>query len=218
MIAIRRLGLTAYPQALDQMRAHVAARAGNRATVADELWLTEHEPVFTLGFASRPEHLLDPGVIPVVGTERGGQVTYHGPGQAVAYLLLDLRRRKLGVRELVCRLERGIIDCLAGYRLTGLRKAGAPGIYVRPRNDDTASLAKIASIGLKVSGGLTWHGVAVNGCMDLHPFDQIDPCGFPGLRMTDICSEACTDFPAATQVTSELADRLGAALVAAIDG
>ena len=162
MIFMRKLGPTAYPQALEQMRSHVAWRAANRAGAEDELWLTEHEPVFTLGFASRQEHLLDTGTIPIVATERGGQVTYHGPGQVVAYLLLDLRRRRLGVRELVCRLEAGVIDCLAGYGLEGRRKPGAPGIYVQPRHAAAPgampALAKIASVGLKVSRGLTWHG------------------------------------------------------------
>ena len=220
MIVIRRLGLTPYPQALERMRAHVAARATRRAEAADELWLTEHEPVFTLGFASRPEHLLDTGAIPVVATERGGQVTYHGPGQVMGYVLLDLRRRKLGVRDLVCRLEQGIIQCLAGYGITGVRQAGAPGIYVRPGGgqDGTAALAKIASIGLKVSGGLTWHGVAVNGRMDLQPFQRIDPCGQAGLRMTDVYAEACAHFINQDAMPDELADRLGAALAAAIDG
>jgi lipoyl(octanoyl) transferase len=220
MIRIRRLGTTSYLDALALMRDHVARRAGNRDEAVDELWLTEHPPVYTLGFASRQEHLRDTGDIPVIATERGGQVTYHGPGQVVAYLLLDLRRRKLGLRNLVCRLEDGIIQCLAGYRLTGRRKAGAPGIYVAAKSGGPGAaagpaLAKIASIGLKVSRGLTWHGVALNGCMDLEPFSRIDPCGFPDLEMTDISTAAGAHFK---MDSADLAERLAAALVKAIEG
>ena len=203
MITVRELGPTAYADALHRMRRHVAQRVADRDAAGDELWLTEHPAVYTLGFASRPGHLRNPGTIPVIETERGGQVTYHGPGQVIAYTLLDLRRRKLGVRDLVCRLEEGIIRCLAGYGIVGERRPGAPGIYVRPHpyggapaTDVTSPMAaanptapanpplsqapagaKIASIGLKVSRGLTWHGVAVNGRMDLAPFSHIDPCG-----------------------------------------
>lgn len=217
MNVIRRLGPTAYPQVLEQMRLHVAGRRSNRAASDDELWLTEHEPVFTLGFASRLEHLLDAGEIPVIATERGGQVTYHGPGQMVAYLLLDLRRRRLGVRQLVERLEEGIIRCLGDYGVAGLRKPGAPGIYVQPRLPKGPELAKIASIGLKVSSGLTWHGVALNGAMDLSPFERIDPCGFPGLQMTDLRSEAGTHLADAAWMHT-LGDRLADSLIAAIEG
>ena len=235
MIRVVQLGITDYRQTLARMRSRVEERATDR-TLADELWLTEHHPVFTLGFASRPEHLHAVGDIPVVETERGGQVTYHGPGQVVAYLLLDLRRRRLGVRELVCRIEAGIIDCLAGYGIEGLRQAGAPGIYVRSRRGSASGdgaaqgpgsleqlshgrasqeqAAKIASIGLKVSRGLTWHGVALNGRMDLEPFARIDPCGYPGLEMTDVASEAGTHSPASIE---RLPERLAAALVDAIE-
>jgi lipoyl(octanoyl) transferase len=205
------------------------------ARLGDELWLTDHPPVYTLGFASRPEHLREVGGIPVVTTERGGQVTYHGPGQVVAYLLLDLRARGIGVRELVCRIEAGVIHCLAGYGIRAFRRDGAPGIFVartggngddgdndhtRPkqgpgRGPDLHDVAKIASIGLKVSRGFTWHGVALNGDMDLEPFDRIDPCGFAGLRMTDVRREAAPD----SQVRfDDLSDRLGAALVESIGG
>jgi lipoyl(octanoyl) transferase len=210
-ITVRRLGTTPYPQALERMRAFIRARTADPAAVADELWLTEHPSVFTTGFASRGEHLLDTGDIPVIETERGGQVTYHGPGQVLAYLLLDLRRRKLGARELVCRIEAGVIDCLAGYGVAALRKPGAPGIYVAR----DPGVAKIASIGLKISRGLTWHGLALNGRMNLEPFTRIDPCGYPGLEMTDVATEAGVDFPADPEV---LADRLAAALVDAIEG
>ena len=216
-ITVRRLGTTPYLETLERMRDFTRERAADRGAVGaigaigDELWLTEHPPVFTMGFASRREHLLATGDIPVVETERGGQVTYHGPGQVLAYLLLDLRRRKLGVRELVCRLEAGVIACLAGYGVAAVRKPGAPGIYVA-RGE---SVAKIASIGLKISRGFTWHGLALNGRMDLEPFSRIDPCGYPGLLVTDLAREASTDLPIEPQA---LARRLAAALVDAIGG
>jgi len=242
-IRIRRLGPTAYADALERMRRFTADRiAGARQD--DEIWLTEHPPVYTLGFAGRQEHVREPAGIPVVTTERGGQVTYHGPGQAVAYLMLDLRARGIGVRELVCRVEAGLIDCLAGYGIHAFRRDGAPGIFVarpppvgvaagvtaqeaalesaradqggRPgRAPDLTDVAKIASIGLKVSRGFTWHGVALNGAMDLEPFERIDPCGYAGLRMTDVRSEAPSDTPVALD---DLADRLGSALARAIGG
>ena len=234
-IALRRLGTTAYPGALERMRRVTRARIDGER-YGDEIWLTDHPPVYTLGFASRPEHLRDIGDVPVVTTERGGQVTYHGPGQAVAYLLLDLRARGIGVRELVCRIEAGVIACLAGYGIRAFRRDGAPGIFVaradgvvarhggdmprlpattRGRAPDLGDVAKIASIGLKVSRGFTWHGVALNGDMDLTPFDRIDPCGFAGLRMTDVRREA----PPGTEVRfADLSDRLGAALVGSIGG
>ncbi len=230
-IAVRRLGTTPYPEALERMRRVTRARIDG-ARLGDEIWLTDHPPVYTLGFASRPEHLREVGGIPVVTTERGGQVTYHGPGQAVAYLLLDLRARGIGVRELVCRIEAGVIGCLAGYGIGAFRRDGAPGIFVARdggdggdgdlrstpvpgRGPDLRDVAKIASIGLKVSRGFTWHGVALNGDMDLEPFDRIDPCGFAGLRMTDVRREAA----AGTQVRfDDLSDRLGAALVGSIGG
>lgn len=237
MIIVRDLGVTAYADALAQMRRHVAARATAREAAGDELWLTEHPPVFTLGFASRPEHLRDVRDIEVVRTERGGQVTYHGPGQIVTYTLLDLRRRRLGARELVCRLEEGIIRCLAGYGITGMRRSGAPGIYVSPRRltmsseaatgaaDLAGSLSadavttpaapKIASIGLKVSRGLTWHGVALNGMMDLEPFSRIDPCGYPDQAMTDVATEFDGRRPLDLK---DLARRLACELVQAIEG
>ena len=219
MITVRRLGTTPYLQALERMRAHTRGRIANPVAGGDEVWLTEHPPVFTLGFASRSEHLLRTGNIEVVQTERGGQVTYHGPGQIVAYLLLDLRRRKLGVRELVCRLETGVIECLASYGVAAVRRVGAPGLYVLRRNDgddpEVPKIAKIASIGLKVSRGFTWHGVALNGRMDLEPFSRIDPCGYRGLEMTDVAREANTNFPIELDL---LAERLATGLVRAIEG
>ncbi|MGE5094900.1 MAG: lipoyl(octanoyl) transferase LipB [Betaproteobacteria bacterium] len=160
-------------------------------STADQLWLVEHPPVFTLGLAGRREHLLAPGDIPVVPTDRGGQVTYHGPGQAVVYLLLDLRRRRLGVRELVSRIEQGAIDLLARHGVEGVRRAGMPGVYVGE--------AKIAAIGLRVARGCSYHGVALNVDMDLEPFTRIDPCGYPGLAATQLADLGVRDSIGAVQ-------------------
>ena len=145
---------------------------------ADELWLVEHEPVFTLGQAGKPEHVLAPGDIPVIQVDRGGQVTYHGPGQIVLYPLLDLRRLKLGVREYVCRIEQAIIDTLGDWNIEALRREGAPGVYVAG--------AKIAALGIRVRRGCTFHGLAFNIAMDLSPFLRINPCGYEGLRVTSM--------------------------------
>jgi lipoyl(octanoyl) transferase len=142
----------------------------------DELWLVEHEPVFTLGQAGKPEHVLAPGAIPVLHVDRGGQVTYHGPGQIVAYPLLDLRRLKLGVREYVQRIEQAVIDTLAEWNIQGERRDGAPGVYVAG--------AKIAALGIRVRRGCSFHGLAFNIAMDLAPFARINPCGYAGLRVT----------------------------------
>jgi lipoyl(octanoyl) transferase len=161
------------------MRAMTDARGPD---TPDELWLLEHPPVYTQGLAGRPEHVLDPGDIPVVATDRGGQVTYHGPGQLVAYPLLDLERLGLGIRSLVCLLEGVVIDQLAELDVAAHRKEGAPGVFVDG--------AKIASIGLKVRRGCTFHGLAFNLDLDLTPFDRINPCGFAGQRMTRL-SEVC---------------------------
>jgi len=145
---------------------------------ADEIWLLQHRPVFTLGQAGKPEHLLCPGDIAVVKADRGGQVTYHGPGQLVAYLLLDVRRLSLGVRELVSRMEQSLIDLLADYGIAAATQSGAPGVYVEE--------AKIASLGLRIRRGCSFHGLALNVAMDLEPFSRINPCGYAGLRMTQI--------------------------------
>ena len=144
----------------------------------DEIWFLEHPPVFTLGQAGRRAHVHDPGAIPVVASDRGGQVTYHGPGQLVAYLLLDLKRRRLGVKILVRALEQAIIDMLAAAEVNAQRKDGAPGVYVDGR--------KIAAIGLRIRNGRSYHGLAVNVHGDLAPFDRIDPCGYPNLAVTRI--------------------------------
>lgn len=169
----RDLGLVAYEPTWRAMQAFTRTRT---AETPDQLWLVEHPPVFTLGLAGRPEHVLAPGEIPVVRTDRGGQVTYHGPGQVVAYPLVDLKRAAFGVKEMVRRLEQAVIELLAGYGIEGERQAGMPGVYVRG--------AKIAAIGLKVSRGCTYHGLSLNSHLDLEPFSRIDPCGYPGLAST----------------------------------
>lgn len=171
------------------MRAFTAARDAN---TSDEIWLVEHPPVFTLGQAGKPEHLLVANSgIPLVQIDRGGQITYHGPGQVVAYLLLDLRRRKLMVRELVTLIEDAVIETLAAYNLAGERKAGAPGIYV-PQDASGASAAhtgaKVAALGLKIRNGCSYHGVSLNVSMDLNPFLAINPCGYAGLETVDMAT------------------------------
>lgn len=171
-----------YLECLQAMRAFTAARG---ADTPDEIWLVEHEPVYTQGLAGRAEHVLDPGDIPVVRTERGGQVTHHGPGQVVAYLLLDLRRSGLGIRDLVCRLEAAAIAIAGEHGVPAARRPGAPGVYVADGAPRQAG-AKLASVGLKVSRGCTFHGIALNVDMDLTPFARINPCGYAGLAVTDL--------------------------------
>jgi lipoyl(octanoyl) transferase len=178
----RSLGLVAYEPAWRAMQAFNQARAPR---TPDELWLVEHPPVFTLGLAGRREHVLDAGEIPVVATDRGGQVTYHGPGQAIAYVLLDLRRNGLGVKELVRRIEGAVIDILGEYGIEGARRAGMPGVYVNE--------AKIAAIGLRIARGCSYHGVALNVDADLAPFARIDPCGYPGLASTRLADHGVRD-------------------------
>jgi lipoyl(octanoyl) transferase len=192
----RRLGLVAYEPTWRAMQAFNAARTPE---TPDQLWLVEHPPVFTLGLAGRREHVLDPGDIPVVATDRGGQVTYHGPGQAVAYALLDLRRLGIGVKELVRRLEGAMIEVLAACGVEGARRAGMPGVYVGD--------AKIAAIGLRVSRGCTYHGVALNVDPDLAAFARIDPCGYPGLAATSLAALGVGDKIDAVQ------QRLGEAII-----
>jgi lipoyl(octanoyl) transferase len=171
----RNLGRRAYQPVWEAMRDFTDRREGDQV---DELWIVEHDPVFTQGLAGKPEHVLNPQDIPIVQTDRGGQVTYHGPGQVVVYPLLDIDRRGLGVRCLVDRLEQAVIDLLAELDIAGERQEGAPGVFIDG--------AKIASIGLKVRRGRTYHGLALNVDMDLGPFSRINPCGFAGLRMTQL--------------------------------
>ena len=195
----RRLGRVAYEPTWRAMQAFNLARA---ADTPDQLWLVEHPPVFTLGLAGRREHLLAPGDIPIVSTDRGGQVTYHGPGQVVAYPLLDLRRAGYGVKELVRRLEGALMEVLDGYGIRGERRAGMPGVY--------AGQAKIAAIGLRVARGCTYHGVALNVDMDLEPFTRIDPCGYPGLAATSMAALGVRQPIASVQL------RLGDAIAEAV--
>ena len=193
----RMLGRCDWVATADAMRAFSEAR---NDTTPDELWLAEHDPVFTQGIAGRPEHVLRAGDIPVLPSNRGGQVTYHGPGQVVAYPLVDLRRLSIYVKEYVFRIEAAVLKVLEGYDVTGHRVAGAPGIYVRldapfshaalqgpadPR-DPFRGLGKVAALGIKVSRHRAYHGVALNVAMDLEPFERIDPCGYAGLQTVDL--------------------------------
>lgn len=176
-------GVEPYEQTFAAMRALTDART---AATDDQLWLVQHPPVYTLGLGADPAHVLDAHGIPVVQTDRGGEVTYHGPGQAIAYLLFDLRRdgRKLLPREFVLGIEQAVIDTLAAYNLRGERKAGAPGIYV---SEGEWRGAKIAALGLKIrASGCTYHGVSLNVAMDLQPFSWINPCGYAGLATVDM--------------------------------
>lgn len=172
---LRRLGMQPYEQTWRAMQAFSADR---NAASPDELWQVEHPPVYTLGLAGKTEHLLRETDIPVVKTDRGGQITYHGPGQAVVYVLLDMNRRSLKVRELVRRIEQAAIDMLADYGVKAERLSGAPGVYVAG--------AKIAALGLRVKGGCCYHGIALNVAMDLAPYANINPCGYAGMRVTQL--------------------------------
>lgn len=197
------------------MRRFTAERG---AATPDELWLVEHPPVFTQGVAGRPEHVLAPGDIPVVASNRGGQVTYHGPGQVVAYPLVDLRRLGIYIKEYVFRLEAAVIQTLESWGVVGFRVAGAPGIYVNlagplsaglpagPRVEPFEGLGKIAALGVKVSNHCTYHGVALNVAMDLEPFSRINPCGYAGLRTVDLATLGVRANP--ETVAGRLAERL----------
>jgi lipoyl(octanoyl) transferase len=181
---VRHLGLCDYAETYARMREFTAARAPD---AADELWFLEHAPVFTQGQAGKPEHVLAPGGIPIVQSNRGGQVTYHGPGQAVVYVLLDLQRLGYGVRDLVRRLEQAMVDTLAGYGIPAQGRPDAPGVYVRRQwPDGSLEMRKIGSLGLRVSRGCSYHGIALNVSMDLEPFSRINPCGMAGMRMTQL--------------------------------
>jgi lipoyl(octanoyl) transferase len=188
---VRPLGRAGYLETWQAMKEFTARRD---ASTPDELWLVEHPPVFTLGQAGRREHLLAAVGIDVVHSDRGGQITYHGPGQIVVYTLVDLRRLGIFVRELVYRIEESVIQTLDGFGLDGRRVRGAPGIYVPVEpaaahgDPRFAGLAKIAALGIKVSRGCAYHGVALNVAMDLAPFGLIDPCGYPGLATVDLAT------------------------------
>lgn len=198
-LTVRHLGLQPYEPVWRAMQAFTDARD---ESTADELWLLQHPPVFTQGQAGKAEHVLAAGNIPVVQVDRGGQVTYHGPGQIVAYPLIDLRRRELGVKALVCRIEEAILRVLAHYGVQAARRPGAPGIYVAE--------AKIASLGLRVRRGRSFHGLAFNVNMDLEPFQRINPCGFAGLQVTDLAHFVPADLAEVEQLlVQQLADQLG---------
>lgn len=199
LLQVKRLGLVPYEPAWEAMRAFTDARG--RAT-PDELWLLQHPPTYTLGQAGKPEHLLRQTDIPLVKIDRGGQITYHGPGQVVVYLLIDLHRRGLKVRELVSLMEQALIDCLAAYGLTAERKAGAPGVYVAGD--------KIAALGLRVRNGCSYHGLALNVHMDLAPFTWINPCGYSGLRTIQMADFGITET--AEEVGERLLDHLAGLL------
>jgi len=177
--AIRSLGRTDYESTWRAMQAFTDARDAN---TPDEIWLTEHPPVYTLGLAGRREHLLRESGIPAIKVDRGGQITYHGPGQLIVYMLFDLKRGKLGVRDMVRRVEESVVQWLDSVGISAYGKASAPGVYVATAGVE----AKIAALGFKVRKGCTYHGLAVNIAMDLAPFADIDPCGFPGLEVTQL--------------------------------
>ena len=195
-LVVPHLGLVDYLPTLEAMRSFTAERD---ESTPDEIWLLQHPRVFTQGQAGKAEHLLAPGDIPVIQVERGGQVTYHGPGQLVAYLMLNLRRQKLGVRELVTAMEQALVDVLAGYAIEAAPKADAPGVYVNGE--------KIASLGLRVRNGCSFHGLALNVDMDMAPFGRINPCGYSGLKMVQL-----RELLATPPSLDEVAQRLERAL------
>ena len=204
-IAVRRLGRRDYLPVWHAMQRFTEART---EATSDELWLVEHPPVFTVGLNGKPEHLLAPADIPVVKVDRGGQVTYHGPGQIVLYFLLDLRRRGIGVRALVTLMEQAVIKLLADYHIAAQSRRDAPGVYVEG--------AKIAALGLRVRRGCSYHGLALNVAMDLEPFARINPCGYPGLAVTQMRSLGVTDSQPVieTKLLHIVAKRLGSDLPA----
>ena len=184
VIRVNQLGLQDYHEVWDKMKYFTQTRDD---VTQDELWLVEHPPVYTQGQAGKSEHIFHSGNIPVIQSDRGGQVTYHGPGQLIAYVLFDLKRRQMGVRTLICDLEQIIIDLLATHEIEAHRQIKAPGVYV--------SQAKIASVGLRVKNNCSYHGIALNVDMDLRPFEGIHPCGYQNLTMTQIKDcDANTDF------------------------
>lgn len=193
---IRELGLVDY-QATFEAQKHFTATRGE--ATPDELWLLQHPAVYTLGLAGKPDHLLVASDIPLVKIDRGGQITYHGPGQAVVYLLIDLHRRNLKVRELVTLMEQAMLDVLATHGVAATRRVGAPGVYVGD--------AKIGALGLKISRGCSYHGLSLNVDLDLQPFTWINPCGYEGLRSTSLKEEGVT--VATGRVLAQLAARLG---------
>jgi len=195
-LIVRSLGLTDYVPVWEAMRVFTDSR---QKSTLDEIWVTEHKRVFTQGQSGRPENIIDPGDIPVVLSDRGGQVTYHGPGQLVVYLMFDLRRMDLNIRVLVGGIEESIIDVLAGYSIGATRERDAPGVYVRG--------SKIGSLGLRVRRGCSFHGLSLNVAMDLEPFDRINPCGNVDLKMSQV--KDCGGPSDLSVVAEDLINRLG---------
>jgi len=196
---IRRLGLSDYEPTWRAMQTFTDTRD---ASSIDELWQVEHPPVFTTGMNSKEEHLLAPGDIPVVAIDRGGQVTYHGPGQAVVYLMIDIKRRKLGVRHVVEQMEQAVINLLADYKIEAHGRRDAPGVYVKHNGVEK----KIAALGLRVRRGCSYHGLALNVDMDLSPYQRINPCGYAGMEIAQM-----SDFvnaPPINQIHDQLCDKL----------
>lgn len=202
---IRQLGCQPYGPVFDAMKDFTDRRTPD---TPDELWLVEHDPVFTQGQAGRAEHVLMPGDIPVVQVDRGGQVTYHGPGQIVGYPMLDVRRLGLGVRELVTHLEQSLVATLAVYGIDAYARPDAPGVYV----DGGGCHTKIASLGIRIRRGCSYHGLALNVGMDLEPFGRINPCGYQGLKMTRIADLVEGECPAMAEVENALLGHLTAQL------
>ena len=195
-IDIKDLGKIDFKSAYESMKSFI--KTDNQK---ENIWILQHHPVFTLGTAADPNHILDPGTIPIISTDRGGEVTYHGPGQIVIYFLLNVRERKLGPKKLVADLQKFIQDLLEGYDITSELQANSPGVYTKEK--------KIASIGLRISNGYSYHGISINVDMDLTPFQNINTCGYPGLEVTQIknfdskidmdkvklvCKKYCKDF------------------------
>ena len=198
-VQVRDLGASEYSTVLEAMQGFTRDRDENSQ---DEIWLTEHQPVFTQGQAGKVEHLLDPGSIPVIQSDRGGQVTYHGPGQITAYLLLDLRRHKLGVRDLVCGIEHSIQHLLKTYGIVSKLRDRAPGVYVNAQ--------KIAQLGLRVRRGCSYHGLSLNVDMDLEPFSRINPCGLTDITTTHMAALCVVDLQLVKQqLLSSLSEELG---------
>ena len=203
-VVLRRLGRVDYEATWQAMKHFTTVRT---ADTSDELWLCEHPPVYTLGQAGKPEHRLFDNGIPLVRTDRGGQITYHGPGQVVVYLLLDIGRRALGVRSLVHCTEQAIIDLLAEHGVAAIRLPNAPGVYVSNRSDNGATYpAKIAALGLRVRKGCTYHGLSLNVDMELSPFQAINPCGYVGMPVTQMRDQGIVLAPA--QIAESLAHHL----------
>lgn len=195
-LVVRDLGYKALPEVSSDMQAFTDARD---ASTVDEIWFVEHPPVFTLGLNADPAHVLAPADIPVVQIDRGGQVTYHGPGQLVCYVLFDIKRRRLGIRALVQMLETAVIDSVASYGVDAYPRRDAPGVYVQGR--------KLAAVGLRVRRGCSYHGIAVNVAMDLEPFSRINPCGFDDLQVTAL-AELVRDDSVALRFRADFERRL----------